>query len=390
MTAKSHGLTEECDAILEATGLTEEQITLPTIGTPLSTPRAIVSTHKANWPTKATSQSFFEKALLGQVEGLSLEDEAAPASNGFGFEEGAEDDGAAKQNGKLAGPEDDEDAAGWDMGDDIVPEVESEFVNVESSEAGVGSSEAELWARNSPLAADHVAGGSFETAMQLLNRQVGAVNFAPLKPRFMSIYQTSRTYLPASVGLPPLLNYVRRTVDETDPQKVLPIIPHDLEAIASGDLQKGYDAVRSNKLEDAEVIFKKILHSLLVNAVSTASEVNEAKKLITSAAEYTVAMAIELGRRKLGSNDEVAKSPEKLRRSLELSAYFTIPKLEVPHRQLALMSAMKLAYTNKNFSSALSFANRILANGGGAKVLEQVSSNEFTKNSSIKANVCSS
>jgi coatomer protein complex subunit alpha (xenin) len=84
-------------------------------------------------------------------------------------------------------------------------------------------------------------------------------------------------------------------------------------------------------------------------------------------------MAIELGRRKLGSNDEVLKSPEKLKRSLELSAYFTIPKLEVPHRQLALMSAMKLAYTNKNFSSALSFANRILANGGGAKVLEQVS-----------------
>jgi coatomer subunit alpha len=372
MTAKSHGLTEECEAILEATGLTEEQITLPILGSRLSTPRAVVSTHKANWPTKATSQSFFEKALLGQVEGLFLESETVPASNGFTFEDGAEDDVAAKQNGKLAEAEDDEDAGGWDMGDDIVPEVESEFVNVESSGAGVGS-EAELWARNSPLAADHVAGGSFETAMQLLNRQVGAVNFEPLKPRFMSIYQTSRTYLPASVGLPPLLNNVRRTVDETDPQKILPIIPHDLESIAAGDLQKGYDTVRSNKLEESAIIFKKILHSLLVNAVSTTAEVAEAKKLITTAAEYSVAMAIELGRRKLGSNDEVLKSPEKLKRSLELSAYFTIPKLEVPHRQLALMSAMKLAYTNKNFSSALSFANRILANGGGAKVLEQVS-----------------
>jgi hypothetical protein len=38
-------------------------------------PKPIVSTFEANWPTKATSQSFFEKALLGQVEGLSLEDE---------------------------------------------------------------------------------------------------------------------------------------------------------------------------------------------------------------------------------------------------------------------------------------------------------------------------
>jgi coatomer protein complex subunit alpha (xenin) len=191
----------------------------------------------------------------------------------------------------------------------------------------------------------------------------------------MSIYQASRTYLPASVGLPPLINYVRRTVDETDPQKVLPLIPQDIESIAADDLQKGYDAVRSNRLEDAAAIFKKMLHCLLVNAVSTASEVNEAKKLITSAMEYSVSMAIELSRRRLGSNDDVAKSPEKLKRSLELSAYFTIPKLEVPHRQLALMSAMKLAYTNKNFSSALSFANRILANGGGAKVLEQVRDN---------------
>ena len=377
MTAKSHGLTEECEGILEATGLTEDQITMPPIGSPLSTPRAIVSTYKANWPTKATSQSFFEKALLGQVEGLSLEDTAAPTSNSFSFEEGAEEDGTAKQNGNLAEAEDDEDAAGWDMGDDIVPEVENDFVNVESSEAGVGSSEAELWARNSPLAADHVAGGSFETAMQLLNRQVGAVNFPPLKSRFMSIYQASRTYLPASVGLPPIVNYVRRTVEEADPQKVLPFIPQDIESIAAGDLQKGYDAVRSNRLEDAAAIFKNMLHCLLVNTVSTASEVNEAKKLITSAMEYGVAMAIELSRRKLGSNNEVAKSPEKLKRSLELSAYFTIPKLEVPHRQLALMSAMNLAYTNNNFSSALSFANRILANGSGAKVLEQVRGHPF-------------
>ncbi len=122
----------------------------------------------------------------------------------------AEEDGAAKRNGALVDAEDDEDAAGWDMGDDIVPEVEDGFVNVESSEAGgAGSSEADLWARNSPLAVDHVAGGSFESAMQLLNRQVGAVSFAPLKPRFLEVYQASKSYSPrrgraaAACQLPP-------------------------------------------------------------------------------------------------------------------------------------------------------------------------------------------
>lgn len=376
MTAKSHGLEEECQAILEATGVTEEQLTAPTLGAPLSIPKPVVSTFKANWPVKASSQSIFEKALLGQVEGLSLED--APANSDLlGLDDGAEEDSAAKRNGALV-DEDDEDAAGWDMGDDDVPEADSDFVNVDSAEAGgAGSSEADLWARNSPLAVDHVAGGSFETAMQLLNRQVGAVSFAPLKPRFLEVYQASKTFLPAAPGLPPLVNYIRRTLDETDPRKVLPVVPRDLEHLASNDLQKGYDAMKANRLEDGIGLFKGILHTILINAVTSEGEVDEAKKLIRSAGEYAVAMSIELARRRLGAPDVLAQNPDKLKRSLELSAYFTIPKIEVPHRQLALLSAMQLAVRNKNYNSALSFANRIIANGGGSKIIENVSTHSF-------------
>ncbi|WQF85185.1 Putative quinoprotein amine dehydrogenase, beta chain [Colletotrichum destructivum] len=362
MTAKSHGLEEECQAILEATGLTEEQLETPTIGEALTPPKPVVPTFKANWPTKATSQSVFEKALLGQVEGLSLDDAPAAAN---GFDDAAEDDGAVKKNGNLIDVDDEEDAAGWDLGDDVVPEIEGDFVNVDSAEAGgAGSSEADLWARNSPLAVDHVAGGSFESAMQLLNRQVGAVNFAPLKPRFLEVYQASKTYLPASANLPPLVNYVRRTIDETDPRKVLPIVPRDLEFLATNDLQQGYNSMKTNKLEDGLKVFKGILHAILINAVSSESEVAEAKKLITSASEYAVAMEIELSRRQLGTTGE------QLKRGLELSAYFTIPKIEVPHRQLALHNAMQLAIRNKNYGSALSFANRIIANGGSSKLTE--------------------
>lgn len=364
MTAKAHGLHEVCQSILEASGLTKDQINLPTVGQPLRPPKPIVPTFKANWPVKAASHSFFEKALLGEVGGA--DDEIVPASNGFDHPDGADEAEANGGNDQL-GEDEEEDAAGWDMGDDINVEAESEFVNVDSAEAGAGSSEADIWARNSPIAADHIAGGSFETAMQLLNRQVGAVSFGPLKPRFLEIYQASKTYLPASAGLPPLINYVRRTVDETDPRKVLPIIPRDLESIASVDLHEGYAAMRSNKLDDGIKVFKRILHSLLVNAVSTQQQVNEAKKIISTAAEYATAMALELERRSLDPTGE-----DNLKRSLELSAYFTIPKLEVVHRQLALMAAMKLAFANKNFSSALSFANRMVANGGSAKLLDQV------------------
>lgn len=351
--------------MLEASGLTEDQISLPTMGKPLQPPKPIVQTHKANWPVKAASHSFFEKALLGEVG--AVDDDVPQTSNGFDHIENVPEDEAVARDGQL-GDEEDEDAAGWDMGDDINVEVESDFVNVESADAGAGSSEADLWARNSPIAADHAAAGSFETAMQLLNRQVGAVHFAPLKPRFLEIYQASKTYLPATVGLPPLINYVRRNVEETDPRKLLPIIPRDLESIATVDLQEGYSAMRSNKLDDGLKTFKRILHSLLVNAVSSQQDVAEAKKIITTAAEYAIAMALELKRRALPTEGE-----DSIKRSLELSAYFTIPKLEVAHRQLALMAAMKLAFNNKNYSSALSFANRMLANGGSAKLLDQVS-----------------
>ncbi|KAL2045671.1 hypothetical protein N7G274_002101 [Stereocaulon virgatum] len=362
-TAKSNGLKEEVQIILEASGLTEDQISLPTMGDRMQPPKPLVPTHKANWPVKAASHSFFEKALLGEVG--AMDDDVAPTSNGFDHIDGVPEDEGVTRDGELA-EEEDEDAAGWDMGDDIPVDAESDFVNVDSADAGAGSSEADLWARNSPIAADHAAAGSFETAMQLLNRQLGAVNFAPLKPRFLEIYQASKTYLPATPGLSSLVNYVRRNVEETDTRKVLPIIPRDLESIATVDLQEGYGAMRSNKLDDGLKTFKRILHSLLINAVASQQEVGEAKKIISTAAEYAIAMAIELERRNIPAEGE-----DNIKRSLELSAYFTIPKLEVAHRQLALMAAMKLAFTNKNFSSALSFANRMVANGGSAKLLDQ-------------------
>jgi coatomer protein complex subunit alpha (xenin) len=96
LTAKSHGLENECREILEATGLTEDEIKLPTMGSALSVPKPVVPTFKENWPTKASSQSVFEKALLGQMEDMNLEDEAGDAN---GEAEDAEIDDAADEGG---------------------------------------------------------------------------------------------------------------------------------------------------------------------------------------------------------------------------------------------------------------------------------------------------
>ena len=103
------------------------------MGKPMQPPKPIVPTFKSNWPVKATSHSFFEKALLGEVGGV--DDEAAPISNGYDHVDGEPEEEAIARDGQL-GEEEDEDAAGWDMGDDINVEVESDFVNVDSPDAG--------------------------------------------------------------------------------------------------------------------------------------------------------------------------------------------------------------------------------------------------------------
>lgn len=90
-------------------------------------------------------------------------------------------------------------------------------------------------------------------------------------------------------------------------------------------------------------------------------------------------MSIELERRKLtgtttdlNSFDDDAK-----KRILELSAYFTVPEMEPAHVTLALYTAMNFANKNKQFSSALSFANRLIEVGTNTKFKENVSGLRF-------------
>ncbi|KAG9190177.1 Coatomer, alpha subunit [Alternaria panax] len=367
-TAKAQGLDEQAQSILEAAGVSEEQINLPSIGAPLAPPKPIVPTHKTNWPTRAASSTVFEKALQGEVEGTGSDE---PTANGFGDEDLLGDAEPTSAAADLAGDEED-DVGGWDMGDDGDVEAEDDFVEVEGAETGAGSSEADFWARNSPLAADHIAAGSFDTAMQLLNRQVGAVNFAPLEERFQEIYQATRTYLPATPNMPSLVNYVRRTVDETDSRKILPIIPRDLESILSTDLTAGKQALKENKLEAGVAAFRKLLQLIMVNVVSSQSELSDAKKAINTATQYILAMSIELERRKLlnGATDVSALSDADKKRALELSAYFTIPELEGPHKSIPLSAAMNFAHKNKQLNTALNFANALLDRTGNAKMKE--------------------
>ena len=85
-------------------------------------------------------------------------------------------------------------------------------------------------------------------------------------------------------------------------------------------------------------------------------------------------MSIELERRKLtGAATDLSTVADDVRkRSLELSAYFTIPALDASHTTLTWYSAMTLANRNRQFSSALSFANSLIEKGTNPKFKETV------------------
>ena len=78
-------MTEEAESILEACGMTEDQISLPPTEMPPEVPRAVVPTFKSNWPVKPAAHSSFEKALLGEgdadEESEEEGDEAAEVEN---------------------------------------------------------------------------------------------------------------------------------------------------------------------------------------------------------------------------------------------------------------------------------------------------------------------
>jgi coatomer protein complex subunit alpha (xenin) len=177
LTAKTTGLDELAVEILEAAGLTEADVDdVPTFGpSTLKPPPVVTSTTNLNWPSASTGENFWDRALAnGNLTG----DSEVPYINGdvAGAAASSALDAWAKE--EETNDDVDPEEGGWELdangdahleaaGDDNVEVVEDEELG---AGATPGVSETDLWIRNSPFAPDHVAAGSFETAMQVSYR----------------------------------------------------------------------------------------------------------------------------------------------------------------------------------------------------------------------------
>lgn len=256
LAAQTHGLTEEAANILAAAGL-ETPPTIPENGQLLKTPTPILRQQDANWPHLPVSRSFFEQGLFGGVPATAApavpEQQVMQDVNTWGdadadFTELPAD--RAGLNGTNAPVDVDvAEGEGWGFEDDLdIPAAPEAAANTSSDSSSAvtsispGSNFADQWVRNSALAADHAAAGSFESGMQLLSRQIGATNFSPLKPLFLTLWQASKAYMPCNASLPSLALPLQRRADS----KPLPHVPYNLQNLLT-KLQEAYAATTSGR-----------------------------------------------------------------------------------------------------------------------------------------------
>lgn len=343
----------------------------------LTPPPVITESFRYDWPIVDVQESFFDRALVAQAEegGTIFKDNAVngeahdtnkwldsdafvDATDGDEGDIGIGIDAMQPtQVGQVISAEADE---AWELSDgEFIEEKEEAVVaplpDMDQSSMDAGVKEAEHWIRNSPLAADHAAAGSFASAMQLLTRQAGVTDFLPLKSLFLECYLSSHAYLPGAAGLPSIEIALRRNLDETARSKVLPAHAHSLASIGANDLQEAYRAVNGNRLEEAETLFRSILHKLVLTVGTTEAEGQEILDMIALCREYLLGIAIELHRRRL-----VTEEPDNIARQLELAALFTHAQMQTPHQQLALRTAMNAAQKVGNTKMAGGFARRLL------------------------------
>ncbi|KAE9621134.1 putative coatomer, alpha subunit protein [Lupinus albus] len=316
----------------------------------------------SDWPLLRVMKGMFDGVF--DNTGADAADEEYEAADGDWAEELDIVDVDGLQNGDVTAVLDDGEVAeeneegGWEMEDlELPPEVDTPKVSIISCSSVLipptpGIPVSQIWIQRSSLAADHAAAGNFDTAMRLLNWQLGIRNFAPLKSLFLDLNTGSHSYLPAFSFAPEISLAIERGWTESSSPNVRtsPALPFKLSQLDE-KLKAGYKLTTAGKFTEALRTFVDILHTIPLVVVESRREVDEVKELVIIEKEYVLGIQIELQRR--GIKDHPA-------RQQELAAYFTHCNLQPPHLRLALLNAMVVCCGEKNLATAYSFARRLL------------------------------
>jgi coatomer protein complex subunit alpha (xenin) len=328
-------------------------------------PRPILK--ETNWPQLTTHDISYtvDEDIPSSTENISWGGEGigegitADAFGTEGLEETKEKDTSPHDEDLTGG-------GGWGdelgLGDEAIQSDLAQGLEEDNSpflQPNSGRTPTEYWVENSQNPSDHIAAGSFSTAMDILNKAAGIVNFAPLKAIFMNIYMASRGSIPLTPSLPSIpIPIHRNNLTQTSQQieeagrPYLPTLAVPRITDLNEKLKVGLKEMTSGKFEVAQAIFKEVMQAMLFATVQNKKDDREAKETIRICAEYVTAIRLELKRRQVTTSDQV--------RAAELASYFTRCRLNNIHIMLALNQAMTINFKLENFLIAANFANRLL------------------------------
>jgi coatomer subunit alpha len=351
LSAATHGLVEDAERLrnlLEANG-----IPLPTIDPKaalLQPPTPIF--HGENWPLLAVVKSALsgledrESTGVGGVGADDMEDGGEPGGD-WGDDDLFDDDedgeakkapAAAKSTGKGDAWGDDDEL---DLSDDedVAPVAKgSAAARGNGANYTAGQSPAYAWCAESSLAADHMAAGSVDTSLQLLNRQIAAVNVSVLRKNAIATYLGASAYLPGLPLTPSTKTFLMRDAATAGKQATKPMPAVCVKLTPLLDLLKqAYRAFTAGQFGECKDHLDQIFRSIPFVVASSRSSSNDVKELLEVCREYITAIRVKTA---IGETTDVA-------RGLELAAYFTHCNLQPAHLMLALKSAMASAFKAK-------------------------------------------
>ncbi|KAH7294458.1 hypothetical protein KP509_27G001800 [Ceratopteris richardii] len=351
-TAATHGLKETASRLAEELG--DKAPSLPDKGELMLPPVPVV--RDGNWPLLLVTKGLFDGSF-GDTGAVGMEEDEVDAEPwGEDVEIGEEiqvgDEAPVEAEAKGG----DEEDGGWEMEELELP-VDLSATEAVSSTActfvtpSLGVPLSQKWTNVSSLAGEHVAAGAFDTAMRLLNRQLGIKNFEPLKPLFEDLHMASHVFLPSFTSVPVIPLALEKSGEFSGSNaRRSPALIYQLSSLED-KLKVAYKATTEGRFMEALRLFLSLLQTIPLLVVDSRKEVDEVKELVSICKEYVLALKIELKRK---------ETKDDLVRQQELAAYFTHCNLQNVHVKLSLQSAMGLCFKGKNFNTAAMFARRLL------------------------------
>lgn len=376
-TAKTSGNDKVADQQLSDLGITADAVQ-KIDDTSIIFPPTPVNPVPSSWPLLQVSRGFFDQVPAANAHGAGAggaqmnvgDAELGDAAAAWG------DDDAGDDMEHVPGHGQDADASGDDDGtdawggeddddlDDIVNDMEGVAATSTATSFNMpapGTTQDEVWINNSKVPGVHVAAGSFASAMQLLSRQCGIVNFAPFKESFLHIMGASHCYYTGAPLAGSLVANIHSNWEAAGPRGGRPICCVSLDGLGTR-IKGAYRLVMKNSIDDALAELHSVLLEIVLLVVDSRGDLDTALAMRDSCRNYITALTmLKLAR----------STPEQnMKRKCELAAYVTHCGMLPAHEMLVLRFAANTNFKAKNFKTARSMYRRILNLGPKADQTE--------------------